>query len=335
MNEEKKPIVLSAMAPSGQLHLGSYLGAAKHWVEMLDSHDCLFPVVDLHAITLPYVPAELRKNALDCVAQYIACGLDPDKCRIFIQSHVTGHTELAWVLGCLTPIGQLQRMTQFKDKSKRSGSTVGAGLLNYPLLMAADILLYNADFVPVGDDQKQHVELTRDIAQKFNNTYSETFKLPEPKISGTGARIMSLQDPTSKMSKSDRNVSGTLFLTDSPEVVRKKVKSAVTDAGREIVAREDKPGISNLLDIMSACTGRTVPQLETEFTGKGYAEFKSAVGDAVAAIYEPIQNRYESLSEDKGGLLRVLKAGADDAQKRAYRTLSKVYRKAGFVERAR
>lgn len=335
MSKTKKPVILTAMQPSGKLHLGNLLGAAKNWVGMLDDYDCLFPVVDMHSITLPYQPAELRKNSLECVAQYIACGLDPEKCRIFLQSHVTGHTELAWVLGCLTPLGQLQRMTQFKDKSNRAGTVVGSGLLTYPVLMAADILLYNADVVPVGDDQKQHVELTRDIAQKFNNTYSDTFTLPEPRIGGTGARVMSLQDPGSKMSKSDPNGNATLGLLDPPEVLRKKVMSAVTDTGRDIVADKAKPGITNLLDILSACTGRPVKALEGEFEGCGYAEFKGAVADAVIAVLEPIQARYKEVSEDREGLSKVLSDGAAEAQKRAYRMLAKVYRKAGFVERPR
>jgi tryptophanyl-tRNA synthetase len=335
MSEKGKPVILTAMQPSGQLHLGNLLGAAKNWVGMLDDFTCFFPLVDLHAITVPYVPGELRKNTLDCVAQYIACGLDPAKCRIFLQSHVIGHTELAWVLGCLTPLGQLQRMTQFKDKSSRAGAAVGAGLLTYPILMAADILLYNADVVPVGEDQKQHIELTRDIAQKFNSTFSDTFKLPEPRICRTGARVMSLQEPTRKMSKSDPNGNATLFILDPPAVLRKKVMSAVTDTGREIAAGEDKAGITNLLDILSACTGRPVKALESEFSGKGYAEFKAAVADAVIAVLGPIQDRYKILAADKDGLQTVLREGAAEAQRRAYRMLAKVYRKVGFVERPR
>ncbi len=331
---KEKPVILTCAQPTGQLHLGNYLGAIKNWAALLDDYQCYFGIVDLHAITTPYVPAELRKNTLTCLAQYIACGLDPAKCRIFVQSHVIGHTELAWVLGCLTPMGQLQRMTQFKDKArgKESGS-IGAGLLYYPVLMAADILLYNADLVPVGDDQKQHLELTRDIAAKFNNTYSPTFKVPEPYKHGSGGRVMSLQDPTKKMSKSDANESGVLFLLDPPNILRKKIMSAVTDTGKEIVAREDKPGISNLLDIMSAVTDRSAGDLEKEFVGQGYATFKTAVADAVIAHLEPIREKCNALMEDKETLNKVLQEGASDAQRRANRTLSKVYRKAGFMER--
>lgn len=335
MSEAKeKPVILTAMQPTGQLHLGNYLGAAKNWLALLDDYECFFPVVDMHAITVLYKPADLRKNTYECLAQYIACGLDPAKCNIFVQSHVIGHAELAWVLGCLTPIGQLQRMTQFKDKAGKQ-ETVGSGLLYYPVLMAADILLYNADLVPVGEDQKQHLELSRDIAEKFNHTYSETFKIPEPYISGAGSRIMSLQDGTSKMSKSDKNERASIFLLDPPDTIRKKIMSAVTDTGREIVAREDKPEITNLLNIMSACSDRPVPELEEAFKGKGYAEFKAAVAESVIAVLEPVQKKYETLIADKDALTQVFKAGADAAQKRAYRMLGKVYRKAGFVERPR
>ncbi len=329
-----KPVILTCAQPTGHLHLGNYLGAIKNWVSLLDDYQCYFGIVDLHAITVPYTPAELRKNTYACLAQYIACGLDPAKCRIFVQSHIIGHTELAWVLGCLTPLGQLQRMTQFKDKARGNDSgSVGSGLLYYPILMAADILLYNADLVPVGDDQKQHLELTRDIAIKFNNTYSPTFKVPEPYKQGSGGRVMSLQDPMNKMSKSETNQSGALFLLDPPDILRKKIMSAVTDTGKEIVAREDKLGITNLLNIMSAVTNRPVPDLEKEFTGQGYAAFKSAVADAVVALFQPIQERYNALMRDKEVLSQVLQEGAADAQKRAYRMISKVYRKAGFVER--
>ena len=334
--DKDKPVILTCAQPTGQLHLGNYLGAIKNWVALLDDYRCYFGIVDLHAITLPYTPAELRKNTYACLAQYMACGLDPAKCRIFVQSHVIGHTELAWLLGCLTPLGQLQRMTQFKNKarSKESGA-IGSGLLYYPVLMAADILLYNADLVPVGADQKQHLELTRDIAIKFNNAYSPTFKVPEPYKQGSAGRVMSLQDPTKKMSKSEANQNGALFLLDPPHILRKKIMSAVTDTGKEIVAREDKPGIANLLNIMSAVTDRPVPALEKEFSGRGhgYAAFKSAVADTVVALLQPIQDRCNTLMADKEALSNVLREGAADAQKRACRMLSKVYRKAGFVER--
>jgi tryptophanyl-tRNA synthetase len=329
-----KPVVLTCAQPTGRLHLGNYLGAVLNWGRMQDDHDCYFGIVDQHAITVPYVPAQLRENTYSCLAQYVACGLDPAKSRLFAQSHVIGHTELAWILGCLCPLGQLERMTQFKDKSRKQES-VDAGLLFYPVLMAADILLYNAALVPVGDDQKQHLELARDLAEKFNHRYSDTFKVPEPFISKVGSRIMSLQDPTAKMSKSDPNHAATVFITDRPEDVRKKIMSAVTDSSAEVRAGADKPGVTNLLSIMSACTGRSVAALEAEFAGKGYGDFKKAVADAVVAMLDPVRLRYDELIKDRGELDRILKAGAEQAQATAFRTLSKVNRKVGFVERPR
>jgi tryptophanyl-tRNA synthetase len=329
-----KPVVLTCAQPTGRLHLGNYLGAVLNWGRMQDDHECYFGIVDQHAITVPYVPAQLRENTYSCLAQYVACGLDPAKSRLFAQSHVIGHTELAWILGCLCPLGQLERMTQFKDKSRKQQS-VDAGLLFYPVLMAADILLYNAALVPVGDDQKQHLELARDLAEKFNHRYSDTFKVPEPFLSKVGSRIMSLQDPTAKMSKSDPNHAATVFITDRPEDVRKKIMSAVTDSSAEVRAGADKPGVTNLLSIMSACTGRSVAALETEFAGKGYGDFKKAVADAVVAMLDPVRLRYDELIKDRGELDRILKAGAEQAQATAFRTLSKVNRKVGFVERPR
>lgn len=334
MSEEKRGTVLTCVQPTGQLHLGNYLGAVRNWVGYLDDYDCFFGVVDMHAITMPYTPAELRKNTLDCVAQYVACGLDPAKCHIFIQSQVGLHPDLAWILGCLCPLGQLERMTQYKDKSKRAGHSVGAGLLYYPILQAADILLYNADIVPVGEDQKQHLELTRDLAEKFNHTYSDTFTMPEVRIPKEGARIMSLQDPESKMSKSDPNQSGVLYLWDEPKVIRKKIMSAVTDSGDEIVARDDKPGMKNLLTIMSAATGKTIRELELEFEGRGYGEFKAAVAESVVEMLEPLQARYHELKGNKEALKEIVKDGLVFAQKRAWKTMSKVYKKAGFLIKA-
>ena len=333
MAESEKPVVLTCIQPTGGLHIGNYLGAIKTWPSMLDDYQCFFGIVDMHAITVPYDPEQLRNGAFECLALYIACGLDPEKCNIFLQSHVTGHTELAWILGCLTPVGRLQRMTQFKDKSKNQGATVNSGLLFYPVLMAADILLYNADRVPVGADQKQHVEICRDIAQKFNNTYSETFKVPELYIPKTGSRIMSLQDPAKKMAKSDDAQSGVLYLLDPMKVVRKKIMSAVTDTGKEIIYKEEKPGIANLLSILSAATGRPIPKLEAEFSGKGYGDFKSAVADAVIVLLEPIQKKYAELIADRDYLKNILRAGADAAQKRASKMLKTVYQRTGFVER--
>jgi len=334
MSEADRKVILTCAQPSGHLHLGNYFGAIRNWASMIDEWECYFGIVDQHAITVPYVPAELRQATYRNLALYIACGLDPQKCHLFCQSHVIGHTELAWILGCLCPIGQLERMTQYKDKSQRQDSGfIGAGLLNYPVLMAADILIYNADRVPVGEDQKQHVELCRDLAMKFNNTFSETFRVPEVYIPRTGARIKSLQDPEKKMSKSDPNQSGCVYLLDPPNVIRKKIRSAVTDSGSEVRAAGDKPGISNLLSILSASTGKSICELEEEFSGQQYGSFKNAVADAVVSVLEPIQKRYEEIHGDKAYLDQVFKEGAAVAQKRAYKMLSKVYRKSGFVPR--
>lgn len=333
---DQRPVILTCVQPTGNLHLGNYFGAIRNWIGFLDDYECYFGIVDQHAITVPYKPAELRQSCFQTLALYIACGLEPSRCHLFLQSHVHGHNELAWVLGCLCPLGQLERMTQFKNKmAQQEAGFVGSGLLYYPVLMAADILLYNADRVPVGEDQKQHVELTRDLAIKFNHTYSDTFKVPEVDIPKTGARIRSLQDPTAKMSKSDPNQSGTLYLLDPPAVVRKKVMSAVTDSGREVVAREDKPGISNLLAIMSAASDTTVEELERRFSGSSYGDFKEAVAETVIGLLAPIQERFRQIESDKNLLNDVFKSGAEAAQKRAYKILSKVYRKAGFVERPR
>ncbi len=352
----EKPVILTCAQPSGQLTLGNYLGAIRNWTTLMDDYECFFGVVDMHAITTRYVPADLRANTLSCVALYMACGLDPHRSHIFVQSHIIGHTELAWVLSCLTPIGELQRMTQFKEKAAKLGfkvaegddegvrfahegaraqATINSGLLMYPVLMAADILLYNAKAVPVGNDQRQHLELCRDLAQRFNQTYSDTFTIPEAYIPKSGARIMSLQNPLAKMSKSDENTQGTLFILDSPDVLKKKIMSAVTDSGSEVRNADDKPGVSNLLQILAAVTGDSIESLEASFEGKGYGAFKQAVADAVIAALEPVQTRYQALISDKAYLNDVLQKGADAAQKRAYKTLAKVYRKAGFVERPR
>lgn len=335
MSQTDKPVVLTCMQPSGQLTIGNYLGAARNWVPLQEDHECFFGIVDQHAITVPYTPAELRKNTLSCVAQYIACGLDPAHSHLFVQSHVVGHTELAWLLACLCPLGQLERMTQFKDKSRRQGELVNSGLLYYPVLMAADILLYNADRVPVGEDQRQHVELTRDLAIRFNETYSPTFRVPDLDIPKEGARIRSLQEPEKKMSKSDENQNAVLYLLDPEELIRKKVKSAVTDTGAEVKAAEDKPGVTNLLTLLSAVSGEEIPALEEKFAGQGYAPFKEAVAEAVIEHLRPIQAKYAEIIDDKTYLEGVLRDGAEAAQKRAYKMLSKCYRKAGFVERPR
>ena len=354
-----KSVVLTCAQPTGMLTLGNYLGAVRNWSTMLEDHDCFFGIVDLHAITNSYTPSVLRKNVYDCVAQYIACGLDPEKCNQFVQSHVTGHTELAWILTCLTPIGELQRMTQFKDKAVKLGfkvappseaktdsitfshqgaraqSSINAGLLCYPVLMAADILLYNADLVPVGEDQRQHLELCRDLAQKFNGQYSETFKVPEAFVPKVGARIMSLTDPDRKMSKSDPNDKATLFVLDEPDRIKKKIASAVTDSGAEIKVVKEKPGVSNLLGIHSALSGQSLESLEAHFEGKGYGTLKSELADMIIETLNPVRKKYNELVKNKDYLNEILAKGAEGAQKRAYKMLAKVYRKAGFPDKAR
>ncbi|MDR1890703.1 MAG: tryptophan--tRNA ligase [Puniceicoccales bacterium] len=331
--ESAKKVILTGMQPTGKLHLGGLLGATNNWQKMLDDYDCLFFLADQHAITMPYVPAELRKNTLDCVAQYIACGLDPERCKIFLQSHVIGHAELMWILGCITPIGQLERMTQFKDKSSKVGESVCSGLLYYPVLMMADILLYNAHLVPIGEDQKQHLEITRDIAQKFNNAYSETFVLPEPYIGETGARIMSLQNPAAKMSKSDKNQNAVVHITDSDDVIRKKIIGAVTDSDSKIsFDQKNKPGIANLLNIYAAATDQSIEKSIAQFADlTNYAPFKRAVADAVIAKISPIRNKYLTIANDREYLLSVLRAGKEEAQKRANKMMAKIYRKVGFL----
>ncbi len=327
---QQKPVILTGAQPTGRLHLGNYLGAVRNWSIMQDDYQCYYFITNQHAITLPKVPAELRQNTYSCLAQYMACGIDPAKSTIFVQSHVLGHTELAWVLSCLCPLGQLERMTQFKDKAKKQIS-VNAGLLYYPVLMAADILLYNANVVPVGEDQKQHLELTRDLAEKFNATFSPTFNVPEPFIGKAGARVMSLQNPNSKMSKSDPNQSGVIELIEPADSVRKKIMSAVTDSDSCVRAdAANKPGITNLMSIYAAVTGKTNQQIEDDFAGKGYGDFKKSVADAVIATLDPVRNRYEELIKDKAYLDEVLKAGAATAQRTANKTLAKVYRKVGF-----
>ncbi len=332
-SSDNRKVVLTCAQPTGKLHLGNYLGALKNWVSLIEGNECYFGVVDMHAITIPYVPADLRKNVYDCVAQYIACGMDPQKCNLFLQSSIVGHTELAWVLGCICPLGQLERMTQFKDKSRKHAEAINSGLLYYPVLMASDILIYNADIVPVGEDQKQHIELTRDLAQKFNFTYSDTFKVPEPYIPESGARIMSLQSPESKMSKSDPNQAGTLYITDKPDALRKKIMSAVTDSDSEVrFAPGEKPGVSNLMCIMAAFTGESMEQIQADFAGKGYGDFKKAVADVVVEGLTPVRERYEQVVADKSLIEEALKRGNEAAQRRADKIMSKVYRKVGFLK---
>lgn len=328
--------VFSGIKPSGDLQLGNYIGALRYFVADQEVDDCFFCVVDLHAITVAQEPDELRKRTLDIAALYLAVGLDPDKATLFVQSHVHEHAELAWVLGCYAMFGEMRRMTQFKDKSaKQQEGTVTLGLFAYPSLMAADILLYDTDRVPVGEDQKQHLELTRDVAIRFNNRYGETFVVPEPAIPKVGARIMDLHDPTKKMSKSEESPQGTLLLLDAPDVVRKKIKTAVTDSGREIVARDDKPAITNLLTIFSAVTNTSIADLEHAYDGKGYGDLKKDLAEAVVSFLEPIQRRYNEYIADQAELARVLERGAQKAQDIASKTLARAYDRVGFTPRAR
>ena len=331
---DEKKVMLSGIQPSGDLHLGNYLGPLRHWPEMLAEFDCYFFMADLHTIPVRQEPAQLRRRVLTQVAQYIACGLDPEKCTIFIQSHVPAHAQLGWVLDCYTMFGELSRMTQFKDKSSKHKDNINAGLFTYPALMAADILLYQPDFVPVGEDQKQHVEICRDIAERFNGIYGDVFKVPAPYIAKVGARIMSLNDPSSKMSKS--NPEGCVFLMEKPEDIARKFKRAVTDSDTVNPVRYDpqtKPGVSNLIQIYAAATGRSFADIESEFQGRGYGAFKPVVGEAVVETLRPIREETERLLADKAYLESVYKAGAEKAEYVANKTLRKVYKKVGFVPR--
>ncbi len=330
--EGQKPKIFSGIQPSGELTLGSYMGALRSWKALQDDYDCVYCIVDMHTITVRQKPAELRRRAMEQLAQYLAIGLDPERCILFIQSHVPQHAELAWILGCYTQFGELGRMTQFKQKSQQHAENITAGLFTYPVLMAADILLYQADLVPVGADQKQHVELCRDIAQRFNGIYGDTFTLPEPFIPKLGARIMSLSNPENKMSKSEPE--GCVFLMDRPEDIRRKFKRAVTDSETEV--RFDpagKPGVSNLLTIYCSATGKEIPEAEAEFAGQGYGAFKAAVGDAVVELLAPIRQEASRLLGDKAYLEGIYRRGAEAAQCQARKTLSKVQRKVGFLPR--
>ena len=329
-------MILSGIQPSGELTLGSYLGAIKNWVELADEYDCYYMMADMHSITVRQNPADLRRRTLTQMAAYIACGLDPEKNTIFIQSHVPAHAELAWVLNCYTMFGELSRMTQFKDKSAKNADNINAGLFTYPALMAADILLYQADLVPVGGDQKQHVEICRDIANRFNGVYGEVFQIPEPYIPKVGARIMSLTSPDSKMSKSDKDPNGCVYVLEKPEDILRKFKKAVTDSDTERCVRydpEQKPGVSNLMTIYSVATGRSFDEIEAEFDGKGYGAFKPAVGEAVVEMFRPIREETERILADKAYLESVYRAGAEKAGYVANKTLRKVYKKVGFVAR--
>lgn len=330
-----KKTLFSGMQATGNLTLGNYLGALKNWVTISDEYETFFSVVDMHSITVRQDPAELRKRARTLLTLYIAAGLDPEKNCIYYQSHVTGHAELAWILNCYTYMGELSRMTQFKDKSAKNADNINAGLFTYPVLMAADILLYQADVVPVGIDQMQHLELTRDIALRFNNIYGDVFTVPEAYIGKSGAKVMSLQEPAKKMSKSDENPNGSIYLMDPPDMIIRKFKRAVTDSEGRVCYRDEQPGIKNLMDIYGACTGKTTAETEKEFDGRGYGDFKMAVGESVVSVLKPLQDRFDDLFKNKDYLDGMIKKNAEKAQYFANKTLRKVQKKVGFPERIR
>ncbi len=334
LDTENKKTIFSGIQPSSDsITLGNYLGALKHWVTLQDEYNCIFSIMDMHAITVRQEAAKLRKNTVSLLAQYIACGLDAEKNIMFIQSHVPAHAELSWILCCFTQMGELSRMTQFKDKSQKHPENINAGLFTYPVLMAADILLYQTDLVPVGADQKQHLEIARDIAHRFNTLYGDVFTLPEAYIpsKGTGAKIMSLQNPSAKMSKSDPNPNGCIALLDKPEDILRKVKRAVTDSDAEVAYREGKDGVNNLLTVYASVTGKTINEAVNEFSGKGYGDFKAAVGEAVCEHLIPIQKRYDDLMKNRDYLESIYKKGAEAAYSLSRRTLTKVKKKVGFV----
>ena len=330
---EERKTLYSAIQPTNNLTIGNYVGAIKNWLNLQENYDCYFAIANMHAITVRQNPAELRQKTLSLLALYIACGIDPEKCCLYIQSHVPAHAELCWVLNTFTYVGEMERMTQFKDKSARHAENVNMGLMDYPVLMAADILLYQAQYVPVGEDQRQHLEIARDIAQRFNNALTPTFTVPEGLFMKVGAKINDLQDPSKKMSKSAENPNGSIFLSDDRDTVIRKFKRAVTDSGSEIkYDPAGKPGVSNLLSIYSVFTDKTIAEAEREFSGKGYGDFKLAVGEAVADRLAPVQAEQAKLLADKDYLNDILRSGAERASRTAYRTLSKVYKKIGFYQ---
>jgi len=339
MAEKPRSLVVSGIQPTGQLMIGNYIGALKSWVELQATHECFFFLADLHAITVPQNAADLGRRCLEAAALLMACGIDPEKSTIFLQSHVPSHTQLLWVLNCIVPMGELQRMTQFKEKAARNRASIPVGLFDYPVLMAADILLYDADLVPVGDDQRQHLEFTRRIGRAFNGLYGEIFKIPEGYTPRAGARLMGLQNPLAKMSKSDENADNYVALLDPPEVVRRKIKTAVTDSGREVRSGEAKPGVSNLIVLYAAVSGEAVESIENRYAGKGYAEFKKNLAERVIDFLSPIQKRYRLIAADPAKLAEALQKGARKARERSQATLERVYRAVGFVpgewERAR
>ncbi|SHF24761.1 MULTISPECIES: tryptophan--tRNA ligase [Caloramator] len=330
--EEQKKVLFSGIKPSGELTLGNYLGAIKNWVKLQEEYDSYFCVVDLHAITVKQEPKDLRARTLQILATYIASGIDPDKCTLFIQSHVPAHSEAQWLLNCFTYMGELSRMTQYKDKSQKLGESISAGLFNYPVLMAADILLYNTDLVPVGRDQKQHLELARDIAIRFNNLYSPTFKVPEAYIPEAGAKIMDLQNPEKKMSKSEDNPNGYILINDSPDVIRKKISRAVTDTVGVINYTDEQPGIKNLINIISAITGKKPENIVADYEGQGYAKLKQDVAEIIIEELKPIQDEVNKLLSDKAYLESIYRKGAEKANYVANKTLRKMQRKIGFIQ---
>lgn len=329
----EKKTVFSGVQPSGALTIGNYIGAIKNWVELQEEYDCNYCIVDLHAVTVPQVPKDLRKNTLDVLALYLACGIDPEKSTIFIQSHVPAHAELTWVLNTISYMGQLNRMTQYKEKSKKSEENLNAALFTYPVLMASDILLYGTDLVPVGEDQKQHLELTRDLAERFNNRYSDTFTVPEPLIKEEGARIMSLQNPQAKMSKSDDDENGYILILDDEDTIRRKVKRAVTDSLGKVGYNDEQVGLKNLLTIYSIFSKETISEIVEKYEGEGYGKFKGDLAEVVVEGLRPIRERYEEIRNDKEYLEKVYKDGADRAENKARKILRKVYKKVGFIPR--
>lgn len=332
MDNQSKKTIFSGIQPSGSLTIGNYLGSIRNWLTLPDEYNCIYCVVDMHAMTVRQVPADLRRRTYEILSIYLACGLDPEKNVLFVQSHVPAHAQLSWILNCYTMFGELSRMTQFKDKSAKHPQNVNAGLFTYPVLMAADILLYQTDLVPVGDDQKQHVEITRDIAERFNTSYSDTFVIPQDYMPKTGARIKSLIEPTKKMDKSDPNPNAFISLIDPRDVIIKKFKSAVTDSDTVVRYADGKDGINNLMTIYSCFTGKSFDDIEKEFDGHGYGDFKLAVGEVVADNLLPIQTKFNGLMNDKTYLEEIMKKGADSASRIANKTLAKVYRKVGFVQ---
>lgn len=329
----EKKIVFSGVQPSGALTIGNYIGAIKNWVELQDEYDCYYCIVDMHAITVPQIPKDLRKNTLDVLALYLACGMDPEKSTIFIQSHVPAHAELTWVLNSISYMGQLSRMTQYKEKSRRSEENLNAALFTYPVLMASDILLYQADLVPVGEDQKQHLELARDLAVRFNNKYSDTFKVPEPLIKEFGAKIMSLQNPEAKMSKSDSDENGYILILDDKDAIRRKIKRAVTDSLGLMSYNDDQLGLKNLLTIYSIFSNEEISNIVNRYEGQGYGQFKEDLAEVVVEGLSPVHDRFEYLVKNKDYLEKVYKEGAEKAEYQAMKTLRKVYKKVGFIPR--